>query len=534
MVAATELPIDITASAMDMANAMFGDGMTIINATYTGDNNSSGIYSNGDSVSDATTPSDTGVILSTGNAQDFTNSSGTANQNSDTTTDTSGVDGDAQLSAIAGLATYDAAIFEATFVPVGDTLTMQFTFSSEEYLEYVNAGYNDAVGIWVNGVQAELTIGDGNVSIDNINTTSNANLYIDNANSAYNTEMDGFTVTLTVKAPVNVGQNNTIRIGIADAGDAEWDSNLLIVGDSIQSVLIADDDAASVYANHTTNIDVLANDNGVGMFVTHINGIAVSVGDSVTLSTGEVITLNADGTLSATADGDIGTNSFSYSIEDASGNTDVAFVTLETTVPCFVAGTKIETRTGSVLIEDLEVGDQIKTKQGFKTLRWVGSRTTRRKGAHAPVIIDAGSFGKHDRLEVSPQHRIVVSNKSTELLFETREVLVCAKDLVNGRNVRLDTSNESVTYYHILFDEHQVVLANNLWSESFYPGEYVLNSMDIAAREEVLDLFPQLADNIGEGYGPACMASLQRHEAMVLNRAIFGNHSFDYALAGRT
>ena len=50
---------------------------------------------------------------------------------------------------------------------------MQVVFSSEEYLEYVNSGFNDSVGIWVKGVQAELTVGDGSISIDNINTTSN-------------------------------------------------------------------------------------------------------------------------------------------------------------------------------------------------------------------------------------------------------------------------------------------------------------------------------------------------------------------------
>ena len=516
MVAAAELPIDTTATASDMANAMFGDGMTIVSATYTGDNSSSGIYSNGDAVAGAVTPSDTGVILSTGKATDFTNSSGDSNQSASTSTNTAGVDGDADLNAIAGMSTYDAAIFEATFVPAGDTLTMQFVFSSEEYLEYVNSGFNDAVGIWVNGVKAELTVGSGDTSIDNINTTSNQNLYVDNANDEFNTEMDGFTITLTVKAPVTAGANNSIKIAIADAGDSVYDSNLLIAGDSIQSVALAHDDMASVGADDSTNIDVLANDTGVELTVTHINGVAVSPGDSVTLPTGEVITLNADGTLTATADSDVGTNTFSYTVADESGNTDSAFVSLETTAPCFTAGSLITTKHGEVPIEDLEIGDLVKTRKGYKKLRWIGASKTRRTGSHAPVVIEAGSFGNHDRIEVSPQHRIMLSGSQIQLLFDTTEVLVRAKDLVNGRNIWLDTSEQPVTYYHILFDEHQVVLANGLWSESFHPGEQVVNAMDASARNELFDLFPNLMENMEDGYGPVCMQSLQQFEAKVL------------------
>jgi len=520
MVAAAELPIDTSASAMDMANAMFGSGMTIVDATYTGDNTSSGIYSDGDATAGAVTPSDSGVILSTGHATDFTNDSGDSNHHSNTSSNTSGVDGDADLNSVAGASTYDASIFEATFVPVGETLTMQFVFSSEEYLEYVDSGFNDAVGIWVNGVQAELTIGSGDVSIDNVNTTSNENLYVDNAGDQYNTEMDGFTITLTVKAHVIAGENNTIKIGIADSGDAIYDSNLLIAGDSIQSVALAEDDDASVEADHATDIDVLANDTGVALTITQINGVDVNPGDSVTLPTGEVITLNADGTLTAMADGDVGSNTFSYSVEDDDGNSDTAFVTLETTAPCFVAGSLIETKFGNVKIEDLEVGDVIKTRNGYKRLRWIGASPTRRNGSHAPVIINAGALGNHDRLEVSPQHRIMLSGNQIELLFDAPEVLVRAKDLINGKTIHLDTSNEPVTYYHILFDEHQIVRANGLWSESFHPGEQVINEMDASARNELFDLFPELMEDQEQGYGPVCMQCLQQYEARLLSESL--------------
>ena len=154
---ASELPVDTSASAAQMADAMFGSGITVLNASYTGAKDASGIYSDGDTVASEITPSDTGVILSTGNAADVTNSSGDVNTSSRTTT-RHGEAGDSDLTDLAGMQTYDAAVFEANFIPAGSTLTMQFVFSSEEYLEYVNKGFNDAVGVWVNGEQAELKL----------------------------------------------------------------------------------------------------------------------------------------------------------------------------------------------------------------------------------------------------------------------------------------------------------------------------------------------------------------------------------------
>ncbi len=78
-------------------------------------------------------------------------------------------------------------------------------------------GFNDAVGVWVNGLKALLTVGDGTSRSTTSTRRRNGNLYVDNANDIYNTEMDGFTVTLTLKARVTPGQVNTIKIGIADA-----------------------------------------------------------------------------------------------------------------------------------------------------------------------------------------------------------------------------------------------------------------------------------------------------------------------------
>ncbi|MDA8746576.1 choice-of-anchor L domain-containing protein, partial [Litoreibacter sp.] len=148
---ASELTYNTGATAVQMANEIFGNGATVVGATYSGSSFSSGIYSDGDSIAPGATPSDTGVILSTGRATDYTNSSGQENQNNNTSTNTGGQNNNPQFNAAAGTSTFDASILTVDFIPTTDTFSIQFTYSSEEYPEFVNSIYNDLVGVWVNG-----------------------------------------------------------------------------------------------------------------------------------------------------------------------------------------------------------------------------------------------------------------------------------------------------------------------------------------------------------------------------------------------
>lgn len=153
MVTASKLPIDTGATAVEMAQKIFDSGAIVTVATFSGDNDSSGIYTNGDTVAPGVTPGDTGIILSTGDAEDFTNSSGQSNQSNSTSTNKSGVNNDAQLNAAVGAGTRDAAILDIDFIPTGSVMTMKFVHSSEEYPEFQNSVYQDFVGFSINGTQ---------------------------------------------------------------------------------------------------------------------------------------------------------------------------------------------------------------------------------------------------------------------------------------------------------------------------------------------------------------------------------------------
>ncbi|MCH2164789.1 MAG: choice-of-anchor L domain-containing protein [Marinovum sp.] len=524
MPVAEKLPINTNANAMQMAEAMFGNGISIQSASYSGAQSASGIYSNGDEAAPDITPSDTGVILSTGNADAVTNASGDVNTTDDTSTNHSG-NGDDDLSAISGQTTFDAAVFEATFVPDGSTLTMQVVFSSEEYLEYVNSGFNDAVGIWVNGQQADLTVGDGDITINNINDESNSNLYIDNASTddTYNTEMDGFTVTLTLKAPVTPGEENTIKIGIADGGDGWYDSNLLIAGNSVQTSLVATDDSYDLQAGDELELDVLANDSssdGGTLTITKINGQSVTVGDTITLATGEELELTENGISLVAPDGDgsgeTTTNTFTYEVTDEDGNTDVAFVQL-TATPCFVAGSLVEAENGFVPVELVRPGMRMKTRDhGIRTVRWVGSVDRIAANDDAPIVFEEGVLGAYQRTAVSPNHRLLLTGPSLPIYFDTDEILVPAKFLIDIPGVKRSVTHRAVRYVHILFDQHELIKCDGVWSESLYPGELGLNGFE-AQREEIQRLFPELLTGGPEAFGPVARAVSTRYESRLVS-----------------
>lgn len=525
MPTADELPITTigsgTIDATDLAAEIFGAGVLVNSATYFGDGVSAGIYDNTGGEAAGVTPGPTGVILSTGQVVDFTNSDGTldTNQATGTGTDTAnGIDNDPDFNALAGgNATSDAAILEVEFEPDGDFITLDFVIASEEYPEFINSQFLDVVGVWVNGVEAQVSIGDGTASVGNINGAETPNLYNDNTGDAFNTEMDGFTITLTFVAPVNPNVPNILRVGVADVADANYDTSLLIAGGSVQSTIVAQDDSIALGNNDTKILDVLDNDASSGgtLTITAINGTTVVAGDTVTLGTGQDVTLNADGTFTIAGDGDAETVYFNYAIEDTSGNVDTALVEI-TQTPCFAMGTRIDTPRGPVPVEALTAGMRVTTQDaGPMTIRWIGHRRVTATGLRTPVRIQAGTLGATRDILLSPNHRILVTDLWAELLFGEREVLVKAKDLINHTTIHWDRKARWVTYFHLLLDTHQMLSSDGLISESYHPGAQTLDGFDADTYAEIVDLFPQL-EHSPNAYGPSARLSLKRSEAAVL------------------
>ncbi|PZQ99670.1 MAG: type I secretion protein [Cereibacter sphaeroides] len=195
-------------------------------------------------------------------------------------------------------------------------------------------------------------------------------------------------------------------------------------------------------------------------------------------------------------------------------------------VPCFTPGTVIATPRGEVPVEDLVPGDRVITRDnGLQEIRWTGRKTLTwqqlaSNGHIRPILIRQGSLG-HDLPErdmmVSPNHRMLVANERTALYFDEHEVLVAAKHLINNRDIK-EVQSLGTTYLHIMFDRHEVVLANGAWTESFQPGDYSLKGVGNAQRQEIFDLFPELRSREGREDYVAARRTLKRHEAVLLNR----------------
>lgn len=212
------------------------------------------------------------------------------------------------------------------------------------------------------------------------------------------------------------------------------------------------------------------------------------------------------GSLSATDDGDAlaPSRSGSFRVEVDGVEYTVNFTEIES-LTCFARGTLIETDAGDIAIENLRVGDRVRTKDNdFKEIRWIGSRSLiRGKDSKiekfAPILIKAGALasGRPAKdLYVSPQHRILINSRIAERMFGAREVLVAAKQLQAIEGIKQVTDFEMVQYFHFLLDQHEVVFSNGCETESLFTGPEALKSVDPEAAEEILTLFPELENDI--------------------------------------
>ena len=136
-----------------------------------------------------------------------------------------------------GLTTWDATTFEFDVVPQGDSIHFDFTFASEEYLEWVGSSFNDVFGFFVTGpnvgvdVNVALIPGTSTaVAINSVNHLTNTQYFYNNQNPLGQfIEYDGFTVGIAAAIgdliPCEVYH---IKLIIADGSDRLYDSAVFV------------------------------------------------------------------------------------------------------------------------------------------------------------------------------------------------------------------------------------------------------------------------------------------------------------------
>ncbi len=168
-------------------------------------------------------------------------------------------------------------------------------------------------------------------------------------------------------------------------------------------------------------------------------------------------------------------------------------------ITCFLQGTLIETALGPRRIESLQLGDLLHTlDNGLQPLRWIGQAQVsaaemRARPVLKPVVIRADALAPGvpaQDLGVSRTHRILLRSAIVQRWCGVSEVFVCARHLADDSAA---IPPEGVTYYHLLLDRHEVLLANGAAAESFYTGPVAMRAIGAEAAAHVHAMFPDLA-----------------------------------------
>jgi hypothetical protein len=160
----------------------------------------------------------------------------------------------------------------------------------------------------------------------------------------------------------------------------------------------------------------------------------------------------------------------------------------------FARGTMITLTDGSQrAIEALVPGVEVLTRDhGRQTVRWIGHARLRAVGAFAPVVITAGTIGNDGDLILSQHHRVFLYQRQRVPGLATSELLVQARDMVDGEAVYLREGG-FVDYFSLVFDRHEIIYAEGVPSESLMVNDATVNRLPPEIAAEVKARFPGLA-----------------------------------------
>ena len=185
-------------------------------------------------------------------------------------------------------------------------------------------------------------------------------------------------------------------------------------------------------------------------------GIVISV--SSTISFDRVITVNGQ--------------LYARNANVTFGNTSTVNGFDFTSPVCFVKGTKIMTNRGFIPIEDITLNDIIITPGLINNdtiistglikvpIVFIGHFTENNlTEISRPIVITKDALGINvptENVRVSPNHAVIVNNRPNH----------AAGLINNNKTIYQDMECDSVTYYHIMLDDHFILNSSGLLSES--------------------------------------------------------------------
>lgn len=324
----------LTSPVDSLVAQLFGAGVTASNIRFTGDPSAIGSFAGMSAVG-----LDSGIALSTGPV-----STGIVGPHGVVPASRNlGAPGDADASVIAGAQTFDAAVLEFDLVPRAQSLSITYVFGSAEYEHWIGKGFNDAFGFFVNGRNCALIEGEP-VQIDSVNSNVNASLYVSNMSGAIDTAMNGFTVPLSCVARVEPGVGNQVKLVIADAGDADLDSTVLLAAGGF----VSNSAPSAGNISFTVSGDAKAAVTFPGV---DADGDVLTYTVTAAPAHGSFAVSGAGGTYSP-ADGFVGLDGFEYTVTDGLATSEPYRVTIQVSDPAVPAPPVRDVRYETVAGED--------------------------------------------------------------------------------------------------------------------------------------------------------------------------------------
>ena len=183
-----------------------------------------------------------------------------------------------------------------------------------------------------------------------------------------------------------------------------------------------------------------------------------------------------------------------FSKEDALAKTGVTGI---------CAGANLRTPCGGRRVEFLRQGDLVVTRDnGLQPVRMIWTRTVTATEiaadpSLAPIVLRPRAIGPmmpQKTLSVGSAHRLLIPGWRLLDEDDTESCLVPARDIAGlNDSTFIDRAPDEVTYYNVVFDEHQVFAANGLPVESFLPTAESLKETPRQVREDLKKTFPERA-----------------------------------------
>lgn len=248
--------------------------------------------------------------------------------------------------------------------------------------------------------------------------------------------LDGATASITTSAGGTINLNGSTNQGLVISG--------LNSGGNLTTVISGFNGQSSASSD---GIEI------AGLKADNVQSVTYPDDDHVKLllKGGQTISMNI-----------IGAKAAGYTLQSAPDGSVIYEV-------CFLADTLIATPEGTTPVQDLAIGDCVTVfkngEETTQTVTWVGKSNghahTHLSGDEAgyPIRVLAGAI-----TENVPFKDMLITAEHC-LFFDGK--FVPARMLVNGRSIFYDTSIVSYDYYHVETEEHSVIMADGMLTESY-------------------------------------------------------------------